>query len=158
MLLGFKKQFAPKILDGSKRFTIRNPRKREPKIGEQLHMYTGLRTKHTQKITSEHTLKGIQLVDIFIQNKHTEDNIRLNYSIEFTLRITVDGRPLREEEYLRFCIADGFASVSDFQRYWLSEKSVLTQHFQEGQKRPLMNIYKVDQKDLVMYHWTDLRF
>jgi len=158
MLLGFKKQFAPKILDGSKKFTIRNPRKREPKIGEQLHMYTGLRTKHTEKITSEHSLKGIQLVDIFIENKHTEDNIRLNYSIEVRLGITVDGRPLREEEYLPFCIADGFETVSDFQRYWLSEKSVLTQHFQEGQKRPLMNIYKVDQKDLVIYHWTDLRF
>lgn len=158
MLLGFKKQFAPKILDGSKKFTIRNPRKVEPKIGETLHMYTGLRTKHTEKITSKHKLTGIQLVDIFIQNKHTEDNIKLEYSIEFTLQIKVDGRALREEEYLPFCCSDGFSSISDFQKYWLSENSEFKQHFQEGQKRPLMNVWTVDQKDLVMYHWTDLRF
>lgn len=46
----FKKQFAPKILDGSKRQTIRGHRKRHARPGERLQLFTGMRTKHCKKI------------------------------------------------------------------------------------------------------------
>jgi hypothetical protein len=45
MLLNFKPQFVPFILDGSKQHTIRAPRKDPPKVGEICHCYTGLRQK-----------------------------------------------------------------------------------------------------------------
>lgn len=53
MLLGFKKQFVPYILDGSKTHTIRAPRKNvlsrakhgSPRVGETCHCYTGLRQR-----------------------------------------------------------------------------------------------------------------
>lgn len=45
MLLNFKKQFVPFVLDGSKTHTIRATRKIAPKAGEVCHLYTGLRQK-----------------------------------------------------------------------------------------------------------------
>lgn len=159
MLLGFKKQFAPKILDGSKKFTIRNPRKREPKIGEQLHMYTGLRTKHTEKITSEHSLKGIQLVDLFISKSNTDlGGYPEVTKSELVLKIRVDSRELEIEEAMEFVKADGFDSVFLFADYWIKEQGQKTQHFMEGHKRPKMTTWHVNASGLTMYHWTDLRF
>ena len=45
MLLGFKRRFAPFVLDGSKRHTIRAKRKTPPKIGEICHCYVDPRQK-----------------------------------------------------------------------------------------------------------------
>jgi hypothetical protein len=45
MLLGFKDQFHPMILDGSKRHTIRAQRKIRPKPGETCHCYGKVRQK-----------------------------------------------------------------------------------------------------------------
>ena len=155
MLLGFKKQFAPKILDGSKKFTIRNPRKREPKIGEQLHMYTGLRTKHTQKITSEHTLKGIQLVDILIQKQVFSEG---TFKGKWSLGISVDKRDLDSSELEYFVRCDGFKDMVNFIEYWIKASGDKKEYFQSGKRKPQLTIWTVDLKDLVMYHWTDLRF
>lgn len=44
-LYGFKKQFVPMILDGSKTHTIRATRKFEDSPGKTMHLYTGLRQK-----------------------------------------------------------------------------------------------------------------
>jgi hypothetical protein len=51
-LLGFQKQFAPMVEAGTKRQTIRVKRKdgRNPKPGDLLYLYTGLRTKACRKI------------------------------------------------------------------------------------------------------------
>jgi hypothetical protein len=51
-LLGFQKQFAPMVEAGTKRQTIRLKRKdgRNPKPGDLLYLYTGLRTKTCRKI------------------------------------------------------------------------------------------------------------
>lgn len=45
MLLGFKRQFAPYVLDGTKTHTIRGIRKNAPKIGETCHCYVDPRQK-----------------------------------------------------------------------------------------------------------------
>lgn len=54
MLIGFKKQFASKVLDGTKTQTIRkvssSPKAHVPKVGETLYLYTGLRTKYCQHL------------------------------------------------------------------------------------------------------------
>lgn len=52
-LLGFRARFAAPILDGSKRQTIRRPRKdKRPhaSVGSTLYLYTGLRTKNARKL------------------------------------------------------------------------------------------------------------
>ncbi len=52
MLLNFKKQFQPLILDGSKTHSIRGERKdqKRPEPGETLHLYTGLRQRGAEFI------------------------------------------------------------------------------------------------------------
>lgn len=47
-LYNFQKRFAPKILSGEKRHTIRAKRARATKAGQMLHLYTGLRQKGAQ--------------------------------------------------------------------------------------------------------------
>lgn len=46
----FKSRFAPPILAGTKRQTIRADRKRHARTGEQLQLYTGMRTKQCKLI------------------------------------------------------------------------------------------------------------
>ena len=46
-LYNFKQRFAPLILDGRKRHTIRATRRVPDKVGNVAHLYTGLRTKNT---------------------------------------------------------------------------------------------------------------
>lgn len=46
----FKTFFAPKILDGTKRQTIRADRRRHARPGEEVQLYTGLRTKQCRLI------------------------------------------------------------------------------------------------------------
>jgi hypothetical protein len=46
----FKSMFAPKILDGTKRQTIRADRKRHVRPGEELQLYTGMRTRQCRLI------------------------------------------------------------------------------------------------------------
>jgi hypothetical protein len=51
-LLGFQKRFAPLVKTGEKRQTIRAYRKdgRDPKLGDTLYLYAGLRTQQCRKL------------------------------------------------------------------------------------------------------------
>ena len=49
-LIGFRRQFAPDVENGTKRQTIRAKRKRPILQGETLHLYVGLRTKSARKL------------------------------------------------------------------------------------------------------------
>jgi hypothetical protein len=136
MLLGFKKQFAQPILDGSKIFTVREKRKVEPKIGERLYMYTGLRTKDCEKITDEHELTGIQLV-----------SIRVSDISELKVSVWVDGVALGKSAISLFVNCDGFDSKEEFAAFWLA-----------GVKKNEYGHRVVYKADLVMHHWTGFRF
>lgn len=48
--LNYKKQFAPLVVSGEKKQTIRVMRKRPFKVHDTLYHYTGLRTKQCQKL------------------------------------------------------------------------------------------------------------
>lgn len=143
MLLGFKKQFAPKILAGSKVMTVRQQRKVEPKIGEVLHMYTGLRTRNCEKITSEYTLKGIQSVDFLISKSKTEDLIDMD--------VFVDRVPLDRYQLEKFALADGFDSAHQLAEYWMSTCD-------PDDIQVLKRSIQASIIDMVIYHWSDLRF
>jgi hypothetical protein len=49
-LLGFQQQFAEKVERGLKLRSIRKLRKRPIKVGDTLHLYSGLRTKSCRKL------------------------------------------------------------------------------------------------------------
>lgn len=137
MLLGFKKRFKQPILDGTKKFTIRERRKIEPKIGETLYMYTGLRTSDCEKITDQYKLKSIQLVDIALIKREGV----------FLVEIGVDGRLLNDKEIESFVVADGFVDAHDFATYWF-----------DSEKPKSKAITVIVKDDLVLHHWTDLRY
>lgn len=46
MILSFKEQFIPKILDGTKIHTIREDKKNRWEAGKKIHFATGVRTKN----------------------------------------------------------------------------------------------------------------
>ena len=64
-LLGFQKQFAPLVESGEKRQTVRAYRKdgRNPKVGDRLYLYTGLRTKQCRKL-GEAIAKSVKVIGI----------------------------------------------------------------------------------------------
>ena len=133
MLLGFKKQFAGPILDGTKIFTIREKRKVEPKIGETLHMYSGLRTKYCEKITSEHKLTGVSSIKMVVSDGK--------------IAILINNKGLNRFEQKVFTTCDGFTNRQSFIDFWL--KDVKPNKF---------GTRMIVKEDLVIYHWTDFRF
>ena len=46
----FKRLFVPAIEAGTKRQTIRGPRKRHARVGEPVQLYQGMRTSHCRRI------------------------------------------------------------------------------------------------------------
>ncbi len=48
--LGFRRRFAGVILGGEKRQTIRKPRRKPLRVGDRLHLFTGMRTKSCRKL------------------------------------------------------------------------------------------------------------
>lgn len=136
MLLGFKPRFKEPILIGTKVFTMRDQRKIEPKIGETMHMYTGLRTSKCELISKKEKLYSTQ--QAFIEIKFIND-------ILMYLIIDVDGRKLSMNEINTFVKYDGFNDWRDFCKYWIS-----------GYKYPKNQVNEIYERKTI-YHWTDLK-
>lgn len=80
--LNFKKQFAPMVINGSKTHTIRAYRKdgRNPKEGDMLYLYTGMRTKGCKKL-KEVVCTEIKMVDIEENGNVIVDGFELTHSM-----------------------------------------------------------------------------
>ena len=98
MLLGFRKQYAPMIISGTKRQTIRRDRKdgQIPKNGETLYLYEGLRTKQCQKLGEA----------ICTWTK--------SILIDWKNGIYIDSKKLTGGEVDKLAQADGFINRRDF--------------------------------------------
>jgi len=140
MLLGFKKQFIEPIQIGTKVFTLRKRRKVRPKIGETIHMYSGLRTKNTTFIGNKEKLVSIQNVRILIKVDHHDPYGDTHYIV----RIFVDRRRLRFGEIIDFIRFDGFKDVAEFIKYWLTDE--------KGKRKTRTGAL------MELYHWTDLKY
>lgn len=138
MLLGFKKRFVAPIQIGTKVFTMRGPRKIQPKIGENLYMYYGLRTKFCEKISDKEKLISTQKVEIRIDYEKGKF---------MSLRIKVDGNLLDDKQKSDFVKYDGFAGQEDFCNWWIDSST-------KGNKKKVGCVAGT----LHLYHWTDLRF
>lgn len=157
MLLGFKKRFIDPIKIGTKVHTLRNNSKRKPKIGEFLHMYSGLRTKYTEHISSSEKLISKQKAWIKIVWQENPDNsIKL-----LSLKICVDGKIIGHYNnghgafdasgynLHKFVQYDGFTDFLDFVSFWINPCRKQTKN------KP--GLYKIV-KSMNLYHWTDLRY
>lgn len=103
-LLGFKKRFADKIRNGSKRQTIRALRKYPIRNGETLYLYTGLRTKYTEKLR-EVICKGVHSITIVFNSAFN--------------KILVDGVEMNSLDALNdFAKRDGFRDWFDMREFW----------------------------------------
>lgn len=92
----FKKQFAPAVESGQKRCTIRLRRKRPTQVGDQLKLFTGMRTKNCLLLCEQ---KCQELCSFEI----TQNN-----------EVLVDGQLLSREELHTLARADGFLGAYEF--------------------------------------------
>jgi len=99
--LNFQKQFAPKVESGEKLQTIRALRKdgRDPKPGDTLFLYTGMRTKACRKLKEA---TAIKVHDISIKD----------------VGVFVDGESLNFKERKALALADGFSCTKDFRNFF----------------------------------------
>lgn len=78
-LYNFKKRFAPFVLDGTKRHTIRAKRKHPDKPGDTVHLYSGLRTKAARLLGRSLCVK-VEDIRITIDRQVYVDGILLSDS------------------------------------------------------------------------------
>lgn len=98
----FKQMFAPRILDGTKRQTVRSERKRHARIGEELQLYTAMRTKHC-KLIGRATCVMVQ-------------PIRLDFGVP---AVTLVGG--WKGDCNMFARLDGFEDWSELEAFWRAE-------------------------------------
>ncbi|APX83790.1 hypothetical protein BV511_03020 [Methylorubrum extorquens] len=104
----FKKRFGPPILAGTKGQTIRADRKRHARPGEELQLYTGMRTRQCQLLGRTPCLSVMP--------------VRLCFSEQSaTAPFEVGGAFLSWVEMEAFAKADGFEDIADMARFWWDE-------------------------------------
>ena len=117
--LSFQKQFGPPILSGVKRHTLRNPRKRDPRPGDTLQLYTGMRTKFCRLLGTATCLGIVELRLSFVEE-----------IVEYASGATVyQGK----EQLDTFAVSDGFASWAEMAAFWRKHHPE-TLGFWEGNK------------------------
>ena len=99
MVLGFNPQFPAKILEGTKKHTIREDKKDRWKPGMKIHFATGVRTKNYNQF-KEGVCKSVQ-------------KIKITY-LEGSIRIRVDGQLIDYASLKRIAKNDGFDSSRAF--------------------------------------------
>ena len=103
----FKKQFAAPILDGTKIGTIRNDRKRHARPGEELQLYTGMRTRQC-RLVARKICKSVHRIRMGI------DAFRILY-------IRIDDKDLPDIQWDDFAVGDGFADISAMGVFWMKD-------------------------------------
>jgi hypothetical protein len=110
MLLGFKPRFESKILDKSKRHTIRPKRKKRPRPGQPCHCYVNPRQK-TMRLLGRWYCVRVQ--DIWIKvARFGPKGPAIGYAI------LVDGDRLKADEREALAIADGFENFGEMMEFW----------------------------------------
>lgn len=104
----FKKQFSPPILAGTKAQTIRADRKRHARPGEELQLYTGMRTKHC-KLVARVPCVGVETVRLVFSRRGASELFR------------VADQLIPPAAMERFAQADGFPSVEAMAGFWWAE-------------------------------------
>jgi hypothetical protein len=121
--LNFKKEFVEKIRSGEKRQTIRALRKdgRDPKKGDILYLYTGMRTKSCQRIDLDFEYEGVVIDSLYpimgaIRCKSSEPILICGIGNIYVGKPFVDH--LKASESHAIAIADGFNNIDDFNNFF----------------------------------------
>lgn len=111
--LNFQRQFAPAVLAGDKRMTIRATRKdrKVPKVGDMLALYTGLRTRNVQ------LLLRAPVTCVW--------RVRIDFDDRY---IVIDGLRLDRKAANLLAVADGFEGADPMFEYF-REKGLEAERF-----------------------------
>ncbi|MEX2480227.1 MAG: hypothetical protein WD928_05135 [Gammaproteobacteria bacterium] len=101
----FQRQFVPPILAGTKCQTVRSERKRNPHAGEELQLYTGLRTRHCRLIKRVRCSEWWRITILFDDNDPEGEGIILP---GFGYEGGLEG----------FARNDGFQSWAELKAFW----------------------------------------
>lgn len=129
MVLGFKPQFEPLILDGSKKHTIREAKKRLFKEGDTLHMDVNVRTSQQRRICVKQCV-SVQTISIKLE---PGQKTVLNSTV------IIDGREMNTHMIWNLAQNDGFNDIVDFFNFFRDKNGAIDF---TGQ----------------LIHWTDLRY
>lgn len=102
----FKGQFEDPIRAGTKPQTMRNDRKRHARVGEEIQLYYGMRTKHCRLI-GRATCAAVTPVRIDFKR----------YQVFISGRGCLSGL----EELDVFAVRDGFKNWADMRAFWKKE-------------------------------------
>lgn len=109
----FKSSFVDPIRSGAKRQTIRrNGKRRHARPGEQLQLYTGMRTKQCTKIIDDPICFFAVPISIHLEVSEAGELGGITRIVCGTLPITT------EVELQVFAQKDGFASLDVMSRFW----------------------------------------
>lgn len=100
----FKEQFAESILLGTKGGTIRADRRRHARPGEELQLYTGMRTQHCRLIMRS-TCQDVERITLFFGGEPA---------------IALGARAIYYDKVDHFARFDGFADWPAMERFWRS--------------------------------------
>jgi hypothetical protein len=112
MMFGFKRQFEPFVLDGSKTHTIRAKRKRPPRPGDRLDLYGDPRQK-TMHLLGRHPCTKIDdvRIELHVPYEILREPIHLlKHFAEYPwiFRVWINGSELDRDERNALAWADGF--------------------------------------------------
>src|ERR1041384_1652859 len=119
MLLGFKRQFAPFVEDGSKFHSVRGFRKVSPRVGETAHCYVDPRQK-TMRLLGRWPVVRVDPITLDMTK----------CGISYTLRITIADHTLSLDEASAFAWRDGFrdgdqslkrTALDEMARFWIAD-------------------------------------
>jgi hypothetical protein len=105
MILGFKEEFVPKVIDGSKIHTLRDGERWSE--GMEINFYAKARTKDMYKFKKDGVVKSTQ--EVFM-------------TLRWALEISIDDKYLLPHEIDLFIKNDGFENRNTFQNFFFAEK------------------------------------
>ena len=105
MILGFKEQFKPKILDGTKIHTLRVDKNKRWQKGKKIHFATGQRTKNYNQFMS-----GVCTFNQAVVLKPVERKIYVGLNGKVGL--------LPKSQHETLAIRDGFDSLDKFWKFF----------------------------------------
>lgn len=122
MVLGFKKQFVAKILDGTKIHTIREDKNRRWKPGNDIHFATGVRTKEYKQFHKGKCSKVDEIEIIWNHPFRADFNSSSCVMVDGKgyFSVIVNNRRLGYSEICQLAKNDGFSNVNEFAEWFNS--------------------------------------
>ncbi len=116
-VLNFTAAFAPLVEAGTKKHTIRAKRadQRDPKVGDELRLYTGLRTKQTRLLRSAYCFYVVPICIQYLIKQMYENGVLIE---EPCTLIWVNHTLFGDDEADALARADGFDNSASLAKFF----------------------------------------